>query len=33
MIEAVVPTIEVVRAGLERACKDFTLRIAPLGFT
>lgn len=25
-------TTKVVRAGLERACKDFTARVAPLGF-
>jgi hypothetical protein len=25
-------TTEVVRAGVERACKDFTTRVAPLGF-
>ena len=27
------PLIQVVRKGLERACKDFTLQVAPLGFS
>jgi hypothetical protein len=28
-----VPLIKVVRTGLERACKDFTLQLVPLGFS
>ena len=33
MTDADKPLINVVREGLERACKDFTSRVSPLGFS
>jgi hypothetical protein len=33
MIEPEGPLIQIVREGLEKACKEFTARVKPLGFT